>query len=174
MDSVVVIPGYPDFKSFSKDHQPRIQKMLDAWQRTDGVVNSEWRRGISGRSSLPAVKMEEAMKRVFHFYTYSATPIWIMAQMKGITSHSFLLVNMSENGSGYDLELIDSNRPLTTRKVTYARGETQLRTSTQAAGFVPYVGFQNDFAKISQSLKAHCHGFTDDLFGDILPGDIEL
>jgi hypothetical protein len=174
MDSVVVIPGFSDFNSFSKEHQSRIQRMLEAWQRSDGIINAEWRRGISGRSSLPAAEMEAAMKRVFYFYSNSATPIWIMAQMKGITSHAFLVLHMVENGSGYDLDVIDSNRPLATRRIEYTRGDTQLRTSPQGTPFVPYVGFQNDFVKISQSLKSHCHGITEEFSHEILPGDIEL
>ena len=49
MDSVVVIPGYEDYLTFSHDYKKEIQEVLDGWQKLDGFFNFQWIRGISGR-----------------------------------------------------------------------------------------------------------------------------
>lgn len=156
MDAVVVIPGYEDFLSFSRDHQKEIQTLLDGWQKFDGFYNFEWIRGISGRSSLSADEMKLRMKEVYSFYSTSPAPLWIMAQMKGVTSHAFLILRMFETGDGYQMELIDSNAPQKTLTITYVEGESALRSQNGKYSFVPYVGFQNDYKKIATALNAHC------------------
>lgn len=156
MDSVVLIPGYEDFLTFSQDYQKEVQAILDGWQKIDGFYNFEWIRGISGRSSLPADEMKLRMKEVYSFYSTSPAPLWIMAQMKGVTSHSFLILRMFETGNGHQMELIDSNAPQKILTINYVEGETALRSQDGKYAFVPYVGFQNDYKKIVAALKVHC------------------
>lgn len=154
MKQTISIPGYTDFFSFTKDYQKPIQAMLEEWQRRDGFLNFEWIRGISGKHTLPAGEMRERMDKVYNFYKSSPAPVWIMAQIKGITSHSFLLISMETHQTGYELEVIDSNHPLETIKISYHSGDTSLKNDKYT--FVPYVGFQNDYRLIFKALAQRC------------------
>lgn len=176
MNKIVTIPGYPDFYSFTKEHQGPTQKMLNNWQQYDGVFNMEWRRGISGRTSMPAGELQKQMTSVFDFFKSSPLPVWVMAQMKGITSHSFLVIDMIQQNDGFDLEIIDSNAPSKNRKILYRYGQTSLTIDGTKTPFITYVGFQNDFRLIEAAIKSNCRGgtpFLDD-FAGVKDGTIEL
>lgn len=173
MDKTVVIPGYSDFETFSRSHQFEIQAMLNDWQLRDGFLNFQWIRGISGHSSLPSKDMKSRMDSVFNYFKNSPAPLWVMAQVKGITSHSLLIIDMKRNAHGYDLNVIDSNHPLETIDIEYHEGDTFLKAQGAKYSFVPYVGFQNDFRKIFTSLKKACPNRRIEGLDDILDGEIE-
>ncbi len=174
MNQVVIIPGYTDFESFSNDHKAGLQLLLNDWQKKDGFFNFEWMRGISGRSSLPAGEMKLRMDDVYNHYKNSPTPLWIMAQIKGLTSHSLLILTMSYRESGYDMTVIDSNHPQDLVNIEYYHGDTFLHAKGEKYNFVPYAGFQNDFKNIQSALKKTCGDkvFLLDL-RNLKPGEIE-
>ena len=175
MDRVVTIPGYKDFESFSRDYKNEIQQMLNDWQKSDGFFNFQWLRGISGHSSLPANEMIKRMDTVYKQFNSSPVPVWIMAQIKGITSHSLLISAMKKTSNGYELDVIDSNHPLKNIRIEFYEGDTSLRASGENYSFVPYVGFQNDFKKISLALKKSCgSNFLNLNFENIPSGEVEL
>lgn len=177
MDRVVVIPGYENFNSFSRAYQGQLQAMLNDWQIFDGVFNFQWLRGISGKPSLPAKDMQARMDAVYESFRQSPAAMWILAQMEGITSHSFLVFNMEKVNGGYDLDLIDSNHPMEMVLVKYQEGDQSLHSNRDNTPFVPYVGFQEDFRKISKSLVSHCRNKSMELledFRDIRDGEVEL
>lgn len=163
MNAVVTIPGYDNFKSFSKDNEQEVQSVLENWQQLDGVFNFEWVRGISGRSTLPAAELEKQMADIYRLSLNSPTPIWLLAQIKGITSHSFLLHSIVKKANGFDLQVIDSNSPLIIRSVAYQVGQQNLHVTGDKTTFIPYVGFQKDFNLITKALKKHCVGKDIDL-----------
>lgn len=156
MNQVVVIPGYSDFESFSSDHKAGLQALLNDWQKKDGFFNFEWMRGISGRSMLPPGEMKLRMDDIYKHYKNSPTPLWVMAQIKGLTSHSLLVLNMVYRDSGYDLTVIDSNHPQDLVNIEYYHGDTFLHAKGEKYNFVPYAGFQNDFKNIQAALKKKC------------------
>lgn len=175
MNKIVTIPGYENFESFSKDHKTELQNMLDQWQIYDGVINAEWVRGISGQSSLPMNDMILRMKDVYKYYKSSPTPLWVMAQMKGITSHALLIVNMKEIPYGYEMDVIDSNYPSEIHTLNYQEGDISLKGPEDKYTFVPYVGFQNDFILISKALRTRCKNKVPILdLQDFRPGQVEL
>jgi hypothetical protein len=151
---VVEIPGYAGFAEFTRDHQGLVQKELDRWQIRDGFVNQQWIRGLSGRPELPARRLEKRMEKIHRAFKSSKPGLWLMAQMKGITSHALLLLGMEPTGSGYRLRFIDSNFPDETRELEYRRGERALDLGY--ATFVPYVGFRNDLRRIAAAIDSHC------------------
>jgi hypothetical protein len=117
------------------------------------------------------------MDAVFESYRQSPAAMWILAQMKGITSHSFLVIHMEKVNGGYDMDLIDSNHPLEIVNIRYQEGDEFLRTNRGSDAFVPYVGFQEDFRKLKQSLISHCKNKSMELledFSDIRDGEVEL
>ena len=177
MDRVVTIPGYENFEAFTRDHQGQIQNLLNDWQIFDGVYNFQWIRGISGNSALPPKDMEVRMNSVYQSFRQSPAAMWILAQMKGVVSHAFLVIGMQVVNGGYDLELIDSNHPRDIVRVRYQTGDQFLQTDRGSTAFVPYVGFQEDFRKISRGLSAFCKNKTDELvleMNNVTPGDVEL
>ncbi len=151
---VVEIPGYAGFSEFTRDHQVLVQRELDLWQIRDGFLNQQWIRGLSGRPSLPARRLERRMERIHRAFKKSKPGLWLMAQMKGITSHALLLLGMEQTGEGYRLSFIDSNFPDETRGLEYRRGDRTLDLGY--AEFIPYAGFRNDFRRIATAIDSHC------------------
>ncbi len=177
MDRVVTIPGYENFESFTRDYQGQIQNLLNDWQVFDGFYNFQWIRGISGNSILPPKDMEVRMNAVYQSFRQSPASMWVMAQMKGVVSHAFLVVGMEVVNGGYDLELIDSNNPREVVRVAYQAGDQFLQTNRSTTAFVPYVGFQEDFRKISKGLSTFCKNKSDELvleLRNVRNGDVEL
>ena len=174
MNRVVEIPGFANFYDFTKANQEQIQSFLNDWQKFDGFFNMQWVRGISGSSKLSSAQMEAQMKKVYDFYKTSPLPVWIMAQIKGVTSHSFLVVNMVSLPRGYDFTVIDSNSPLKTYTLHYQFGDEAISHTSFKYTFVPYVGFQKDYESIGSALKAHCQTKTMDEMDHVPAGDIEL
>jgi hypothetical protein len=175
MNKTVIIPGYSDFKTFSHDYKNEVQAMLDSWQKSDGFFNFVWVRGISGKSELEPRAMQVQMNNVYDYYKSTQTPLWVMAQIKGITSHSLLILHMVQNANGYSMKVIDSNHPSETITIYYNIGDRNLRFSGAGYSFVPYVGFQNDFLKIGATLESTCGGTSKMIdITAIKPGDLEL
>ena len=156
MSRVVTIPGHHDFASFTEAHKSQVQKLLNEWQASDGFINQQWVRGISGQSILSPQGLKNQMDYIFNFYKESPLPVWLMAQIKGITAHAFLLIDMIPNGDGFEMKLIDSNKPLITRTVYYSFGDRNLTLDDKKYTFIPYTGFQKDFKLIAQALQRHC------------------
>lgn len=173
MSGIAMIPGYSDFHSFTRDHEKEVQAMLDSWQKVDGFFNFQWIRGISGRSQLDPGSMKEQMDLVYAYYKLTPAPLWVMAQIKGITSHALLVVKMFPTDNGYVLDVIDSNHPLETLTIDYFYGESNLKAPKDSYAFVPYVGFQKDFQSISATLRRACPQGMFSQKQDIRPGQIE-
>jgi hypothetical protein len=173
LNQVVVIPGYENFNSFTQENQKAVQSLLDLWQREDGFLNFEWMRGLSGHSSLPPREMEAQMQKLYHYYQTSPVPVWVMAQMKGIIAHSFLIRHMEVTPDGFDLEVIDSNKPKELRMIHYQVGDQTIVFEGSKIPFVPYVGFQEDFNRLGQAIKNHCKNQKSFIEDDLIPETIE-
>ena len=180
MNQVVEIGGYENFFDFTRGEEPSVQALLEAWQKEDGILYFQWIRGLSGRHKLPPRDMEAKMDELAELVSSSPTPIWAMAQMKGITSHSFLVRSMEKIQGGYNLELIDSNAPERFRYAHYRKGDSFLKLLEGSQPFVLYSGFQSDFKKIRRTLTSFCrwnpHSLLEaELFStdDIKAGEIE-
>jgi hypothetical protein len=173
MNSVVKVPGFKNFFEFSQRYQIQIQSLLEAWQREDGFINQQWLRGISGKYELGPAAMRDRMDTLFDQFKRSMKPVWIMAQIKGIESHSFLLVDMQATNEGYELLVIDSNFPLENKIISYQTGQKNLKHPKDKYAFVPYLGFQKDFISIEKGLNHYCQRSSWDS-GSIPMGEIEL
>ncbi|MBU6154322.1 MAG: hypothetical protein KGP28_08485 [Bdellovibrionales bacterium] len=157
LNSVVTIPGYSNFNSFSRDYQELIQQALNEWQLRDGFIQQQWIRGLYGRPSLPPAILRERMSKIFVKFKESKPGLWIMAQFPGITSHSLLLLGMTRTSSGFDLKVIDSNRPEVMRTLIYRYGDRSIQLGNE--GFTPFVGFQSDQEKIDATLRNNCQNW---------------
>lgn len=174
LNKVVEIPGFKDFLSFSMAYQNQMQSVLEAWQREDGFFNMQWVRGISGRSELGPDQMKNRMETLYQQFLDSPHPLWIMAQIKGIESHSFLVLDMVPTPDGFELRVIDSNLPKETTTLRYSMGERSLKHPRSSYTFVPYSGFQKDYDLIFKSLKNYCNSDFSLWSRSIPKGEIEL
>lgn len=180
MNQVVEIGGYANFHEFTQGEEPSVQALLEAWQKEDGILYFQWIRGLSGQYQLPPRELQARMDKLVDLVQSSPTPVWVMAQMKGITSHSFLIRSIEVLSNGYNFEFIDSNAPSVFRYSHYRKGDRSLKLLNGSNAFVLYSGFQSDFSKIRNSLSKFCHWnqnsfLEEDLFGSdpLTPGEIE-
>lgn len=166
MNKIVEIPGYENFYQFTRANHKYIQSLFENWQIQDGLYNQEWIRGLSGDWELPADKMKVRMDTLFRQFNKSIQPMWIMAQMKGVTSHSFIVLGMTKTENGYSMRLIDSKDPSRTKTYEYKVGQRFIRGNFETSSFVPYLGFQKDFLLITKAIERKCgkiFGYTDEL-----------
>lgn len=174
MNTPVIIPGYTDFLTFTEANKAEVQSMLEAWQREDGFINQQWVRGISGKYELPPADMKVRMDNLFNLFQKSPHPMWVMAQIKGISSHAFLVLEMIPRGAGYELRMIDSNEPLITKTFNYESGDRFLKHPKDKYSFVPYSGFQKDYELILGSVVRRCGDILDFDKREIPRGEIEV
>lgn len=174
MSKIVVIPGFADFASFTKAYEAEVQNVLEIWQREDGFFNQQWIRGISGKYELPPEEMKVRMDTLHDQFLKSPHPVWVMAQIKGIESHSFLILSMNPVANGYELEVIDSNVPSQRKMFTYQLGDRFLQHPKDKYSFVPYLGFQKDFELIEASVEKQCGNIMRFDSTEIPRGEVEL
>ena len=153
-DSVITIPGYSSFSEFSRDFEALIQRELETWQIEDGFIFQQWIRGLYGRPEMPAAVLKRRMDRIYSKFTRSKPGLWLMAQLPGITSHALLLIRMKKTDHGYQLTVIDSNRPQDNRELTYTVGDRSIALGTST--FTPFVGFHTDQEEIDETLEEYC------------------
>jgi hypothetical protein len=100
--------------------------------------------------------------------------MWVMAQIKGIASHAFLILDMVLLVDGFELKLIDSNHPTETRLIQYIHGQKFLKHPKEKYSFVPYLGFQKDYTSIQSGVTDYCGNVLSFESKDIPLGEIEL
>lgn len=157
LSSVVEIPGYADFNSFSADYKKEIQEQLNRWQIRDGIGGFAWIRGLWGKPSLPPAQMKNRIDKIYSRFLEDASKnhtLWFMEQMPGIVAHASLVIDMKKTSDGYSIELIDSNFPDVTSFVSYKNGDTFL--DGPSGEFVPYAGIERDNRKIDRAIARYC------------------
>jgi hypothetical protein len=174
MKTVIEIPGYRNFNSFTQAYQKDVQKFLESWQREDGFINQQWIRGVSGKYELSPDAMKAKMALLYKQFLDSPQPMWVMAQIKGVSSHAFLVLDMTPQPEGLNLKLVDSNYPTEIREIRYVHGQRFLKHKKEKYSFVPYLGFQKDYQGIQESVRQHCGDNLNFNISDIPLGDIEL
>ena len=159
MKSYVVIPGFDNFLDFTNAYKVEAQKVLDEWQIEDGFINQQWIRGISGNHKLPANQMKLRIETIHTSFKQSKNPLWVMAQIKGITAHAFLILDMYYKNGYWAISVIDSNHPLKTIELTYHEGDESLEHPVDGYKFMIYTGFNNDLNKMNKIVSRACLGF---------------
>lgn len=154
--TVVVIPGYSNWREFSHAWQMQIQEKLNAWQIQEGVWGFSWITGLSGESQLPPEKLRAEIESIRGDVEILNRISYTRLQLPGIESHSLLVVGVepTKNGKGYILHVIDSNRPHQITKVFYT---FEMMT---VYGGVLYLERRQDFRHIATALKNSCSAKT--------------
>ena len=153
---VVEIPGYKNLAEFSYAHRSEIQHALEEGQIVDGGLLFNWIRGATGNYEVPAAELKARMDELYLEIANGKIP-YQMLQMKGITAHAWLVVDMKKTSYGYNLKVLDSNYR-GTYSVDYQEGMTHV--SEYEA--VPYTSRNKvAYASYETALKNFCQrGFT--------------
>ena len=114
------------------------------------------------------------MNLLYEQFLNSPHAMWVMAQIKRIASHSFLILDMIPLADGFELKMIDSNHPTETRVIQYEHGQKFLKHIKEKYFFVPYLGFLKDYSLIQSSVTEYCRNILSFESKDIPMGDIEL
>lgn len=153
--SIVTIPGFSNFADFSETYKTEIQAELDAWQRFDGIVWGVWIDGLKGTTKVKPEVLKTMMDTVFQYVEVDGKIAYQKLQIKGITSHAWLIVGMKKADHGYEVGLIDSNMPRMSRNYSYKVGDTSFNEKSYG-DFVPYLEFTREESRISSVAKKFC------------------
>lgn len=153
--SVLIIPGYHNFEEFSRENQKLIQAELNDWQLYDGVVLGGWMDGLKGDTKIAAPVLESMMKDVYQYVSLSKKIAYQKLQIKGITSHAWLVVGMKKTESGFEIGYLDSNSPRMSLNYTYKSGDTSFFIKGYG-DFVPYLEFKREEERLTSVARKFC------------------
>ncbi len=154
-DEVVEIPGYRNFYEFSYHHAVQIQRELEKWQKGDGILKFNWAVGLKGRPEVPEEKLGTMMDELYEFVVDEGNIAYQKLQIRGITAHAWLVINMKKRSDGYDLEILDSNFPFQTSIYKYREGMTSFDYHGYFK-FTPYLERTKEMDKVSLTILKNC------------------
>ena len=154
-EKVMMIPGFSHFSDFSEAYKKEIQAELESWQLYDGVVLGSWIDGLKGDTKIEPALLKKSLD-VVHEYVETKNKIaYQKLQIKGITSHSWLVVGMKPMPAGYDVGFVDSNNPRMTESYSYKNGEDSFFIKSYG-NFVPYLGFTREEERLTTVARTYC------------------
>lgn len=156
MDRVVQIPGYRNFKEFSKDYPNEIQARLESWQRSDGFFRFRWIDGLRGHSRIHPDSLKYIMGRIHDMVAVQHRLVFEMLQQPGIDTHAWLIIGSRRTADGYQLDVIDSNAPADTVQIDYRFGDNTLHEPKGTRPMIPYLKYEGDLGRIFGALDREC------------------
>ena len=139
-NKIVEIPGFNTIEEFTSFYQKQIQRELEAWQIYDGVVLGRWIDGLEGNTRESPKVLKNMMDNLFHYIEMTKQIAYQKLQIKGITSHAWLVVSMKEMSNGYEINYIDSNHPQDILNYSYKFGDDSFEIKNYG-NFVPYLEY---------------------------------
>ncbi len=155
-ESVVVIPGYANLEEFSTENQKLIQAELNSWQLYDGVVLGGWMDGLKGDTKIEANLLSSMMNEVFNYVSVKKKIAYEKLQIKGITSHAWLIAGIVAGPNGYEIGYIDSNSPRMSQNYSFKNGDTSFFIKGYG-NFVPYLEFKREEERITDTARIYCN-----------------
>ncbi len=155
-DEVLTLNGFNSFYDFTNFFNHEIQKELDRWQIYDGVVLGGWIDGIKGDTEVPANELESKMNELYQYVNMAHKVAYQKLQIKGITSHAWLVTDIVKTDSGFDLGYLDSNDPLSLNLYRYKKGDKSFNVRGYG-NFVPYLEFKREESKLNQVAQNYCN-----------------
>lgn len=152
---IITIRGFKNFSEFSAAHENLIQRELEKWQKKDGIVKFNWIMGLKGKKSVSADKLKSMMDELYDYVEVRGNIAYQKLQMKGITAHAWLVINMKKVPGGYDLEVIDSNTPYQTTAYNYRSGMKSFN-HWMFGEFVPYTERSKELNKVKNAMLKKC------------------
>jgi hypothetical protein len=154
--SIIEISGFSSISEFTETYKSMIQAELDKWQLYDGVVLGGWIDGLKGDTKIDPNILLEKMNTLNTYINVDKKIAYQKLQIKGITSHAWLVVNYKQNETGADLGYIDSNNPRSTMLYQYKKGDDSFYVSGYGH-FVPYLEFQKEEERLKLVAKNFCN-----------------
>ncbi|MBC7428284.1 MAG: hypothetical protein H7336_06715 [Bacteriovorax sp.] len=153
---IVTIPGYRNFSEFTNNHQAQVQRELEKWQKGEGILKASWIIGLKGDSTVAASELKTMMDELYKYVVVDGNIAYEKLQIKGITAHAWLVVNMKPTSVGYDLQIIDSNFPNWTSSYRYTEGMTSFNHQYYGS-FTPYLERTGEMEKIALTVLKKCN-----------------
>jgi hypothetical protein len=154
-ESVVTIQGYHNFSEFTERNKDLIQSELNNWQLYDGVILGKWIDGLRGSTKVESSVLQDFMADLFNYVSVKKKVAYQKLQIKGITSHAWLVVGVLKTEKGMEIGYIDSNSPKMSKNYTYLNGDTSFYTKSYG-DFVPYLEFKREEARLAAIAKSFC------------------
>ena len=154
--SVVIIPGYENFRSFSSDFEPQIQRELEKWQKGDGFIRFAWIDGLSGKLPISAETLQNKMDKMYEVIQRDHTILYNKLEIPSIEAHAWLVVGMDKTENGYNLNIIDSNFPNEIQTYNYHIGDKNFTYYANLFTFVPNLEGDEELTKIQSTMKTFC------------------
>lgn len=152
---MVTIPGFSNFQEFSETYKKEILSELESWQLYDGVVLGSWIDGLKGDTKVKPEVLKKMLDEVYTYVEVEKKIAYQKLQIKGITSHAWLVVGIKKGPNGYELGLIDSNNPRMTENYSYKIGDSSFYDKSYG-NFVPYLEFKREEQRITSVAKSFC------------------
>jgi hypothetical protein len=152
MGKVTEVPGFSNLYDFSRAFSVEIQDRLEKWQKGDGFLRQQWTVGLWGSSETTAEKLKQRMDDLYKYVEVEGKLAYQMLQIKGITSHAWLVLSVEKMEDGYRLEVLDSNYS-STSTIHYRNGQ---ETINNYGGLVPITGKKKELKKIEKAVSRFC------------------
>jgi hypothetical protein len=153
--SIITIPGFANFTEFSAINQKAIQSELNSWQIYDGVVLGSWIDGLEGDSKIEPAKLKLSLDQLYDYVEVKQKVAYQKLQIKGITSHAWLIVGMKSMPAGFEVGYVDSNNPQMCQNYSYKNGDDSFYIKGYG-NFVPYLGFTREEERLTTVAKSYC------------------
>lgn len=156
-NKVSEVNGFTNFYGFSREYQDVIQRYLNLWQLTDGILFWQWINGLSGCYNTTPAKLKKYMDEIYEEVAIKNRIAYVKLQIKGLDSHALLITAITPLGDnqGYIFSYIDSNCPAEIKAYTYINGDTQLKLMN---GSVPYLQREGDIDKYLIAINKYSTG----------------
>lgn len=154
-NEVIAIPGVSNFREFSRQYSALIQAELENWQIVDGFIKQSWIVGLSGSHEVKPKNLKKKMDELYNYVVKENNIAYEKLQIKGITAHAWLVVDMKKVKGGYDLFIIDSNYYNYPIEYNYRDGDTSF-THPFYGNFVPYLEQKGEMKKIKKVISKYC------------------
>ncbi|MBY0413037.1 MAG: hypothetical protein K2Q18_02675 [Bdellovibrionales bacterium] len=154
--SIVSIPGFHTFSEFTEAYKKEILSELEAWQLYDGVVLGSWIDGLKGDTQVKPEVLKNMMETTYKYVEVDKKIAYQKLQIKGITSHAWLIVGMKAGPNGYEVGLIDSNNPMMSESYSYKFGDKSFNNKSYG-NFVPYLEFTREEERLATVAKTFCN-----------------
>jgi hypothetical protein len=121
----------------------------------DGVILGKWIDGLKGETRVKPELMQQMMNKLYNYVEVENKIAYQKLQIKGITSHAWLIVGMKKSLSGFDIGFIDSNNPKMSENYSYKFNDESFFDKSYGH-FVPYLEFTREELKILNVSKIFC------------------
>ncbi|PIK14742.1 hypothetical protein [Halobacteriovorax sp. JY17] len=152
---VVEIGGYENINDFSYANAAHIQAELEKWQKGDGFLRQQWAVGLWGSSEISEEEFKERMDDLYTYVKNEGKIAYQMLQIKGVTSHAWLVFDIEKTTQGYEIQVLDSNYQ-TAQTYSYTEGMTSFHHAYYGS-FVPYTGKKGEYETALKAVSKYCN-----------------